>query len=215
MTTDDSGHRLGTASANVADFPSDSARAEDRKSRAPESAGPPAGSFPPGRDARGRFVSGNTLGEASRFPPGNFAALAHSLRAVNLPPELAHLAADVEDFVAGCLVDEGDAADVPTRRRALLTYRARVHRRILQVDSMLELRGLVDKRGKLRVAWLQQLAALIGVAKATDSLLGLQRRAKRVPTLAEYVASRYGGARAAGEQQDGKVSTVADGEGER
>ena len=149
---------------------------------------PPAGSIPSGRDARGKFLPGNRIGEICRFPPGNFAALQHSLRAANLPPELAHLAADVEEFVAGCLTDEGNASDVSRRRASLIQYRARIHRRILQLDSMLELKGLVDKRGKLRVTWLQQLGNLVNTAKAIDSLLGLARKAKRIPTAAEYLA---------------------------
>ena len=43
---------------------------------------------------------------------------------------------------AGCESDEGGSlADLPTRRRAQLEYRARLHRRILLLDSALELRG--------------------------------------------------------------------------
>src|SRR5262245_14540453 len=97
----------------------------------------------PGRDARGRYQPGHPL------------TVANGLRAVNLPRELAHLRAEVAEFEAACLVDEGDD-EVPVRRRALLMYRARLHRRILQLDDALELRGLLDRRGKLRDRWLQQ-----------------------------------------------------------
>jgi hypothetical protein len=87
-------------------------------------------------------------------------------------------------------VDEGDTSEVPTRRRALLNYRARLHRRILQLDTAIELRGLFDKRGKVRLAWLQRLEGLIAAAKGLDSLLGLERRQKRIPTLDEFLAQR-------------------------
>jgi hypothetical protein len=130
----------------------------------------------PARDAHGRFQ------------PGNLEALKHALRTDQVPPEFATLSAEVEAFVAGCLVDDGD--DVSTRRRSLLNYRARLHRRILQLDGALELRGLIDKRGRLRVSWLQQLQGLMGQAKAIDAQLGLDRRAKRVETIGEYAIQR-------------------------
>jgi hypothetical protein len=59
------------------------------------------------------------------------------------------------------VIDEADPQDVPTRRKALIDYRARLHRRILQLDSALEQRGLLDRRQKLRTQWLQQLGTLI------------------------------------------------------
>src|SRR4029450_7831515 len=83
----------------------------------------------PGRDAQGRFV------------PGKLAAVRHALSATHLPQEFQHLEAEVSAFVAGCLVDEGDEQDMSTRRHALLNYRARIHRRIVQLDAALETRG--------------------------------------------------------------------------
>jgi hypothetical protein len=62
-----------------------------------------------------------------------------------------------------------------------LEYRARVHRRVLQLDAALEVRGLIDRRGKLRVAWISKLESLITTARALDGLLGLGRRAKQLP----------------------------------
>jgi hypothetical protein len=90
--------------------------------------------------------------------------------------------------MASVVADEGDPEDVPARRKSLLEYRGRIHRRIVQLDTALELRGLIDKRGKLRVAWLQQLSSFITTAKSLDQLLGLARKAKRVPTLAELMS---------------------------
>jgi hypothetical protein len=51
----------------------------------------------------------------------------HGLSSDVLPPEFAYLKADIDEFMTSALVDEGDAADVPTRRHALLEYRARIH----------------------------------------------------------------------------------------
>jgi len=122
-----------------------------------------------------------------RFGPGNLAAVKHALRTDRLPPEFAHLAIEIDAFIAGCVTDEGDEADISTRRRALLNYRARVHRRIVQLDAAIDTQGLFSRDGKLRVAWLQRLEGLINTAKALDSMLGLGRRQKRVPTLAEVL----------------------------
>ena len=123
-----------------------------------------------------------------RFAPGNLAALKHALSATKLPAEFEHLEAEVGDFVSGCLTDEGDERDVSTRRRSLLNHRARIHRRIVQLDAAIEVKGLVDRKGKLRAGWLQRLEGLINVAKGLDTLLGLDRRQRRVPSLAEVLS---------------------------
>jgi hypothetical protein len=107
-------------------------------------------------------------------------AVTHGLRTDALPPQFAHLREEVQTFVDGCLTDEGDAKDVTTRRRSLLEYRARLHRRVLQLDEAIDVRGLFDKRGKLRAAWLQRLEGLVNTSKALDTLLGLARREKDV-----------------------------------
>lgn len=130
----------------------------------------------PQRDERGRLLPGNSI----RASHGLFSER-----------DLANLRAEVQDWLARALVDEGGELEVTTRRRALLEYRARLHRRIAQLDNALEVKGLFDKRGKLRVAWLQQLTGLINGAKALDQVLGLARRLKRVPSLDEHVTTRY------------------------
>lgn len=132
-------------------------------------------------------------GADGQFLPGNRAAVTHGLYAAgDVPAEFAHLQAEVRQFVADALVDEGDLAQIPARRLALIEYRARLHRRIVQLDAVLELRGLTDSSGKLRVAWLQQLQSLMNAAKGIDSLLGLQKRTKKVTSLEEHVSERYG-----------------------
>lgn len=115
-----------------------------------------------------------------RFLPGNLAAVQHALRTDRLPAEFAHLAAEVADYVAASLADDGGDENVGHRRKSLHQYRARVHRRIVQLDAAIELRGLFDKRGKLRLAWLQTLQGLIRTAQGIDSLLGLERRSRPI-----------------------------------
>jgi hypothetical protein len=146
--------------------------------------------FDPGRCAAGHPIPGNDLGKPTRFQPENWAAATSTLRSDRWPAELEVLRAEVESFLTATLADEADPDDVPARRKALLGYRARLHRRIVQLDAMLELRGLVDRRGKLRTQWLQQLAGLIERARQLDVTLGLARRSKPVPSLAEYLEQR-------------------------
>lgn len=122
-----------------------------------------------------------------RFSHGHTASIQHGLNTDRLPPEFEFLRQEVNAFMAACLSDEGGQEEISHRRRALLEYRARLHRRIAQLDTALETRGLFDKRGKLRVAWLQRLEGLIASAKGIDSTLGLARRTKRVPSLAEVL----------------------------
>jgi len=129
--------------------------------------------------------------ETGRFLPGNFEAIQHALRTDRLPAEFAHLAAEIDAFASASIADDGGETEIGVRRQAHHGYRARIHRRIVQLDAALELRGLFDKRGKLRVAWLQQLQALINTAKGIDSLLGLERRSRDITGMsAEEYARR-------------------------
>ena len=158
---------------------SDSIHDVDGEATAPIEPSPP---IPQERDEKGRFVEGN--------PVSQHAAVTHGLHALEVPAEFVHLQVEVQEFVANAMVDEGDLTQVPTRRLALIEYRARLHRRILQLDAAIELHGLFDKRGRLRVAWLSQLQSLIGAAKGIDSLLGLQKRTKRVPSAHELITGK-------------------------
>jgi hypothetical protein len=168
------------------------AKREGRSPNAPGAVAPPDIPRPAGRDQAGRFLVGNPYGAETQFVSENWNALRHSLRSDRWPPELEVLRGEVDEFLAGCLVDEADAGDVPRRRLALLQYRARLHRRIIQIDSMLELKGLTDRRGKLRTAWIQMLSTLIEKARGLDVTLGLERKQKKVETLAEYLERTYG-----------------------
>jgi hypothetical protein len=106
-------------------------------------------------------------------------------------PAAASIVAEVERFMGAQLADEGGpAADLTARRGALVAYRGRiVHKNILKLSQAIEDRGLFDQRGKLRVAWLQQLGALLDKAVRLDALLGLQRRTRRVQTPIEWLES--------------------------
>jgi hypothetical protein len=118
----------------------------------------------------------------TRFQPGNRASVQHLIYSERLPPGLEHLPALLDRFHAAQLADEGEEADrIPARRRSLLDTRTYiVQRNILKLAHALEVRGLVDSKGKLRTQWLQMLATYIDKAIRLDSLLGLQRRARNV-----------------------------------
>lgn len=128
--------------------------------------------------------------EHGRFLPQNAAATMHALTATNLPPEFAHVQQEIDAFIAGSLSDEGDATDIPTRRRAQLKYRALLHRHILTMHTALIVKGYFDAHGRLRAAWLQRLEGLINTARGLDKELGLGRRAKRIPTVQEWIEAQ-------------------------
>src|SRR6185295_5407906 len=79
---------------------------------------------------------------SGRFLPGNLAAVSHALRTERLPAEFAHLADEVAEFVQASLLDDGGADNVTYRRKKQHEYRARIHRRICQLDAAIEVRGL-------------------------------------------------------------------------
>ncbi|HYN08041.1 MAG TPA: P27 family phage terminase small subunit [Vicinamibacterales bacterium] len=128
-----------------------------------------------GHDARGRFTKGNVQAVGP---------LLYTDR------DLLQLREEVGEFLQRSIADDGGEGEVSTRRRTLHEYRARVHRRIVGLDAALEARGLFDRRGKLRVAWITKLETLISTAKGIDSLLGLDRRAKAIPNLLQYLAEK-------------------------
>ena len=138
------------------------------------------------RCEKGHPSPGSPLGKRSQFQSGHWAALKHAQRSDRWPPELEVLKEEVEDFLAQTLPDEGD--DLTVRRRSLLEYRARLHRRVIQLDSMLELKGLLDPRGHLRTHWINQLVGLVERCRSLDVTLGLARRSKRVRDLHDVLA---------------------------
>jgi hypothetical protein len=91
------------------------------------------------------------------------------------------LAEERRAYLAGSLTDDGGEAEVPTRRRSLHEYRARLHVHIGQLSDAIERFGLFDRRGRLRATWLQRLEGLVDRARAIDATLGLERRARALP----------------------------------
>lgn len=90
-------------------------------------------------------------------------------------------------FLSASIADDGGEAETPTRRRSLHAYRARLHVHIEQLSDAIERMGMFDKRGRLRALWLQRLEGLIAKAQDIDKTLGLARRAKKVPTIHDYL----------------------------
>lgn len=131
------------------------------------------------RDARGRFR------------PGHQVSIQHGLTVDRVPAEFVHLRAELDAFVAGCLADEGvPPAEVSTRRRSLFEDLARLRRRIMQLDSAIESRGMFDGHGRLRATWLERLTTMVKQAAALDAQLGQARRSTAIPTLADFIGAR-------------------------
>lgn len=117
------------------------------------------------RDRRGRLLPGAKL------------ARTHGLYTA---ADLERMRGEIEIFRQASVEDDGGETEVATRRLSLHAYRARIHRRIEQLDDAIEVRGLFDNRGKLRVAWIGKLESLIGAARSIDQTLGLERRGRNV-----------------------------------
>ena len=122
-----------------------------------------------GRDARGRFVSGNGAARTTGLRAGRSGVAAAD-----------GLHAEVRRFLDQSLAaDEGDHR--PPRRQSQHHYRAMLHRQILQLSAALEVRGLFDTRGRLRVSWLGKLESLMREARAFDT--SLDHDSHRAPTV--------------------------------
>lgn len=145
-------------------------RDPDEQATAPATAETPIPTAPD-RDARGLFR------------PGNRVAYTHGLRA----QVDAALAEERRAFLDASLADDGGASEVPTRRRSLHEYRARLHVHIGQLSGAIERHGLFDGRGRLRTAWLQRLDGLIDRARSLDATLGLARRTRRITTASDLL----------------------------
>jgi hypothetical protein len=126
-----------------------------------------------GHNARGQFTLANR--EARK----------HGLYSQRIPPELI---AACRAFCQQSIVEDGGEGEITIRRRSWHEKRARIELLIDQLYGAIEEHGLFDKRGKLRVAWLQRLEGLIARAASIDAMLGLERRTKRVDSFAAAVA---------------------------
>jgi hypothetical protein len=77
-----------------------------------------------------------------------------------------------------------------TVERMLIADLAMLRRYIAMVDGFIVGRGLVDRRGRLRLATVQRLEALVDRCRQLGTLLGLRVPERPVPSLDQYLASR-------------------------
>jgi len=163
-----------------------------------------------GRNARGQTVDG-AIGLATRFSTGNTASLRGGLRARRLFERDA-VAAVLRATERRILTDGGDADDPTFTRESTARQLARVE---FLLDSTFEqlvaTGGPFSSRGRIRAVH-TALMQLADRHLALVRLLGLERRARPVETLQDYLARQYG-ARAAQTQQDASA-TRGEGEGE-
>ena len=142
------------------------------------------------RGANGKFVRGDTSRRIYEQP---FHGLKSRADAANeLPPAFIYMRGELQAFVDGCMSDEGGPeAAISTRRKSLLDGPRRIHRRILQLDTAIEVHGLFTKQGKLRANWIAKLTQMVVVAASLDMKLGLDRKARDVSSLspAEWAAA--------------------------
>jgi hypothetical protein len=143
--------------------------------------------------ASARLYPGRTA--AGTFTKGNRVRVRHGLRSRTraLPPELEHLAVMEREDYQQSLADEGGAENVIRRRAQTLENRARVQRRIRQIDFALDRFGVFDGKGRLRQQWIDKLISLVGIATRIDIALGFARGARHVGALddpAEYLAAQ-------------------------
>lgn len=125
-------------------------------------------------------ASANKCRACGVFLPANTSSVKHgeySARALAIPKidPLERLRDEIASFLAQSITDAGGESEITRRAQSQHEYRARLHRRIVQLDNAIEVHGPFDKRGQLR-PWLQTLAQLIDKARSLDALLGLGRR---------------------------------------
>ncbi len=135
---------------------------------------------PSERDARGCFLTGNAVGVMTALRAGR----------AQLPEVFQVLDDRAGAFLEASLTDDGGREAIPARRLSQHEYRAALHLQILRLNAALELHGLFDRRGRLRVVWLTRLESLMREARAFDQSLGLTRRPKQV-SLEQYVERTY------------------------
>ncbi len=83
-----------------------------------------------------------------------------------------------DDLFLEALIAEEAGTHPDVRQASLLEHRARLHHLILQIDRELDAWEIVDRRGKLRATWLQQLVKTIARAVRCDQILGVPPPAK-------------------------------------
>jgi hypothetical protein len=119
---------------------------------------------------------------------GNELSRRTNLHAAASTPELQAIEAAGRALVSQSIADAGGRSELIARELSDHEYRGLLHIRILKLASALDAHGEFDKRGRLRKSWIELLDRLITSAVGIDKTLGLKRRPRRVPSVAEYVA---------------------------
>ena len=126
-------------------------------------------------------------GPDGRFVPGNAASVTHGLRRANGPlPDTAEVRAALAERAATIVSDLGGTDGLSSVALGMIDRHARMEMVAEYLHARLEAEGPLTGKGKTRAAlsaWLQIVDRLHRSALA----LGLERRAKRVPTLAEVI----------------------------
>lgn len=144
------------------------------------------------RNERGQFVRGNVAAvKTGRYAKGQ------------LPEALEALDALSRDFLEQSIEDDGGRAALSARRISQHENRAIVWLMTRRLALSFDAHGMHSRDGKLRVAWLQQLGTMLAKATEIDRLLGLDRRAKSVTDLHDYLSQP-----AAGDAEDRQTAAV-------
>lgn len=148
-----------------------------------------------GRRARGETPAPperRDHGRDGRFTVGNKAKTKTALRALALPPEMAHLAGMERDDLAQAIADDGGADNIARRRAQSHENRQCIQRKIRQLTIALDRFGIFDGKGHLRSLWIDKLIALVNTATRIDIALGFERRARSVDPddVGAYISQR-------------------------
>jgi hypothetical protein len=89
------------------------------------------------------------------------------------------------------IVDLGGEENISTQKRTLLEMATRTRLYVEHIDSwLMEQDSLINKRARKLFPIVQQRQQLVDSLAKMLSQLGLERQAKPVPSLAEYLASK-------------------------
>ncbi len=122
---------------------------------------------------------------------GNSLARRTSLYAASGTPETEAIEASARAMVEQSFADAGGATELIARVRADHEYRGVIDVQIKKLARALSVYGEFDKRGRLRKGWIELLDRLVNTAVSIDKTLGLARKQKQVPSLAEYLEKSY------------------------
>ena len=130
----------------------------------------------PTHDGRGKFAAGNQ------------AARQHGTFAVHQPPALLEM---VDEFETGLLSDLGGESVLSTLERSCVANLRALKMTLMLLGADIETRGLVTPHGGVRRSYAAFLAGVDRFDRLSQRL-GMKRRSKRVPSLAEVLNTKEG-----------------------